>query len=119
MNATEWNRTIRALRVRAGFTDTNALEFPSSADLRKIIRQERRSELAFEGLRHKDIIRWKIADQVLNGWAHGIFTGDAVGTDNGFVRVEERTFDAAKHYLWPIPQSERDLNKNLTQNPQW
>lgn len=119
MNATEWNRTIRPLRVRAGFTDNRALEYPSTADLRKIIRQERRSELAFEGLRHKDIMRWKIADQVLNGWAHGLFTGDVAGTDNGFVRVENRNFDPAKHYLWPIPQSERDLNKNLTQNPEW
>jgi hypothetical protein len=24
-----------------------------------------------------------------------------------------------KHYLFPIPQRERDLDKNLTQNPGW
>lgn len=119
MNNTEWNRTIRPLRVRAGFTESRALDFPGTSDLRKIIRQERRSELAFEGLRHLDIMRWKIADQVLNGWAHGMYTGDAIGTDNGFIRVENRSFDPAKHYLWPIPQSERDLNKNLTQNTEW
>lgn len=119
MNAFEWNRTIRPLRVRAGFKSNRALDFPGSSDLRNIIRQERRSELAFEGLRHKDIIRWKIAEQVLNGWTHGIYTGDPIGTDNGFVRVENRNFDSAKHYLWPIPQSERDLNSNLSQNPEW
>src|SRR5690606_1253912 len=100
MNNTEWNRTIRPLRVRAGFTESRARDCPGTSDLRKIIRQERRSELAFEGLRHLDIMRWKIADQVLNGWAHGMYTGDAVGTDNGFIRVENRSFDPAKHYLW-------------------
>jgi hypothetical protein len=42
-----------------------------------------------------------------------------VGTDNGYVRVENRAFNANKHYLWPIPQAERDLNGNLVQNPNW
>lgn len=119
LNATEWNRTIRLIRSRAGFTDPRALDFPTTGNLVAIVRRERRIELALEGLRHKDIIRWRTAEQVLNGWCHGLYTGDAVGTDNGYVRVENRTFDAAKHYLWPIPQNERDLNNNLTQNPQW
>ncbi|WP_310590035.1 RagB/SusD family nutrient uptake outer membrane protein [Dyadobacter chenwenxiniae] len=30
-----------------------------------------------------------------------------------------KTFDASRHYLWPIPQKERDLNPSLTQNPGW
>ncbi|MBD1431856.1 RagB/SusD family nutrient uptake outer membrane protein [Sphingobacterium sp. DN00404] len=119
LTATEWDRTIRPLRVRAGFTEPRALEFPVGGDLKEIVRRERRSELALEGLRHKDIIRWRIAEQVLNGWSHGLYTGDAVGTDNGYVRVENRRFDAGRHYLWPIPQNERDLNSSLTQNPQW
>jgi hypothetical protein len=119
LNATEWNRTIRPLRSRAGFTEASALEFPTGGNLKEIVRRERRSELALEGLRHKDIIRWRIAEQVLNGWSHGLYTGDAVGTDNGYVRVENRKFDAARHYLWPIPQNERDLNSNLIQNSQW
>ncbi len=119
LDATEWNRTIRLIRVRAGFTDSRALDFPTTGNLKDIVRRERRSELALEGLRHKDIIRWRTAEQVLNGWCHGIYTGDAAGTDNGYVRVENRKFDATKHYLWPIPQNERDLNNNLTQNSQW
>ena len=83
------------------------------------VRNERRSELALEGHRHKDIIRWRIADDVLNGWCHGLKTNEVVGTDNGYVRVENRAFNANKHYLWPIPQAERDLNGNLVQNPNW
>lgn len=119
LNATEWNRTIRLIRERAGFTDARALDFPAAENLKEVVRRERRCELALEGLRHKDIFRWKVAEKVLNGWAHGLYTGDVVGTDNGYVRVENRKFDAPKHYLWPIPQFERDLNKNLTQNSQW
>lgn len=121
-DAAAWNSTIYLLRKRAGFTDDSALNFPtglSKEQLIQAVRRERRSELALEGLRHKDIIRWKIAEDVLNGWCHGIYTGDPVGTDDGYVRVESRQFDPNKHYLWPIPQSERDLNKNLEQNPNW
>lgn len=120
-DATAWNATIRPLRERAGFTEAAALDFPggSQEELRNIVRRERRCELALEGLRHKDIIRWKIAETVLNGWCHGLKTGETVGTDDGYVRVENRVFNAGKHYLWPIPQNERDLNKNLTQNPGW
>lgn len=120
-DATAWNKTIRLIRERAGFTDAAALDFPggSAEELRNTVRRERRCELALEGLRHKDIIRWKTAETVLNGWCHGLKTGETIGTDNGYVRVEKRVFNAAKHYLWPIPQNERDLNKNLTQNPNW
>lgn len=118
-NAAAWDKTIKPLRQRAGFTSASALDFPNGADLKDIVRRERRCEFAMEGLRHKDIIRWKIADKVLNGWCHGFKTNDLVGTDNGFVRVENRKFDVAKNYLWPIPQNERDLNGNLTQNTNW
>lgn len=117
-----WDNTIKPIRQRAGFTDTGALDFPSGKtndQLLQIIRQERRAEFAFEGKRHKDIIRWRIAENVLNGWCHGFYTGEVVGTDNGYVRIESRQFDASKHYLWPIPQHDIDLNKNLSQNPNW
>ena|SRR3712207_5380748 len=122
LDATVWNSTVRLIRQRAGFTDTAALDYPSAqskAQLIETIRNERRAELAFEGLRHKDIMRWKIAEKVMNGYAHGFKTGDNVGTDDGYIRVENRKFDASKHYLWPIPQHERDLNSNLVQNPNW
>jgi hypothetical protein len=120
IDANVWNITIRRIRVRAGFTDAAALEYTvtDQAELRTIIRQERRSELALEGLRVYDIRRWKTAETVLNGFAHGIKAGDP-SVDNGYKRVDERTFDPGKHYLWPVPQRERDLNQNLGQNPAW
>ncbi|MCR5002932.1 MAG: RagB/SusD family nutrient uptake outer membrane protein [Bacteroidales bacterium] len=119
MTADVWNATIKPIRKRAGFTLSSALDFPTSGDIREIVRNERRVELAFEGARRNDIIRWRIAEDVLNGWCHGIYTGETLGTDGGYVRIELRQFDASRHYLWPIPQKERDLNGNLTQNPNW
>lgn len=120
MNATVWDATIRALRSRAGFTAADALDFKAGSQsvLRDIIRNERRIELAMEGLRIFDIRRWEIAEEVLNGWAHGAKFGPA-SIDDGYIRANQRVFDASKHYLWPIPRDERGLNPNLTQNPNW
>lgn len=119
-NSTDWNNTIKLIRQRAGLTGV-ALDFPggSQAELVQIIRDERRKELAFEGgQRFFDIRRWQIGDDILNGWYHGIKT-DIIPDDGGYQRVDFKTFDPSKHYLWPIPQIERDLNKSLTQNDNW
>ena len=116
MNADVWNKTIRVLRQRAGFTDPGALEFPGGSNMKEIIQNERRSEFAFEDLRIDDIRRWKIAEKVMNGWAHGAKFGDP-STDNGFLRVQLRKFEAPKNYLWPIPAAEVSKNINLKQNP--
>lgn len=116
----DWNETIRPIRERAGLIGT-ALDFPGSDQetLKQIIREERRKELAFEGgHRFFDIRRWRIAEEVLNGWLHGIKT-DVLPEDGGYHRVDFKTFDASRHYLWPIPQTERDLNKSLSQNDNW
>lgn len=120
-NEEVWNNTIRLLRERAGFTDPAALNFDAGLtqnQYREIIRNERRVELAMEGLRIFDIRRWGIAEDVLNGWAHGARFGTP-SQDDGYLRVNLRTFDPGKHYLWPIPRDERLINPNLTQNPGW
>lgn len=116
-----WNQTIRPLRERAGFTDAGALTYPAAAGqtgLRDIVRNERRVELALEGLRIFDIRRWRIADEVLNGWVHGARFGSP-SEDGGYIRVVQRSFDESKHYLWPVPRDERNINQNLSQNPGW
>jgi hypothetical protein len=117
MDATIWGETIGALRTRAGFTDPNALAYPGTNDMTAIIRRERRVELALEGLRTDDIRRWKIGTHVLNGYAHGAqFSGDP-SVDNGYIRVQQRVFNAQKNYLWAIPSGDLGLDKNITQNP--
>ncbi|GAO44643.1 hypothetical protein FPE01S_03_06820 [Flavihumibacter petaseus NBRC 106054] len=121
MDEETWNKTIKALRLRAGFTETSATAFDGALgqdQLQTVIRRERRTELAMEGLRIFDIRRWKTAEEVLNGWAHGAQFGEPT-IDNGYIRANERSFDPNKHYLWPIPRDERNLNPNLTQNTGW
>jgi len=121
MNSSVWDQTIKALRIRAGFTDAAALSFNSALGqpaLQEIIRNERRTEFGMEGLRIFDIRRWKIAEDVLNGYAHGAKFGPT-SVDNGYLRVNLRTFDPDKHYLWPVPRDERLINTNLSQNPNW
>jgi hypothetical protein len=88
--------------------------------LRTILRRERRVELAMEGIRNWDIYRWGIADVVLNRKIYGAKVANGPGgkyvTDqNGYYYVYERKFKS-HHYLWPIPQSERDINPDLGQN---
>ena len=122
LNAQEWDKTIGKIRQRAGFTLASAIGFPegkSQQELINIVRRERRAELAFEGLRLKDIVRWRTSDNVMNGKVHGMYIGDVTGTENGYYVVETRVFDKARHYLWPMPQSEKDINENLGQNPGW
>ena len=118
MDESVWNETIRKIRERAGFSDAYALNFNSAwttADLRDIIHNERRSELAIEGLRIYDIRRWKTAETVLNGYPHGARFGDP-GIDDGYIRLDKRSFNPNRDYLWPVPQSQKDLNPSLGQN---
>jgi hypothetical protein len=117
MDATVWNKTIGALRSRAGFTDAGALAYPGNTDMTNIIRRERRAELAMEGLRVDDIRRWKIAEITMNGYAHGAKFSADQNTDNGYIRTQLRKFNPSKDYLWAIPSHDVKLNKNLTQNP--
>lgn len=113
-----WNATVRALRARAGFTEATALNFNAGlgqSALRDIVRGERRSELAIEGLRIFDIRRWRIAEQVLNIYPHGARYGEPA-IDNGYIRLDKRYFNPLRDYLWAVPQSQKDINAKLGQN---
>lgn len=115
MDQVVWDKTIKLIRQRAGFTDPAALDYPGNADMTNIIRRERRAEFAMESLRTDDIRRWKIADKVMNGYAHGAKFGDP-SVDNGYIRVQKRQFNPDRDYLWPIPASEISLDSKLKQN---
>ena len=107
-----WNQTIRVLRTRAGFTDTSALSYPGT-DLQQIIRRERRCEMAIEGVRLFDIRRWKTIETVMNGYPHG---AKFAAGNTQYIQLDQRKFNKDRDYLFAIPQSQRDINKNLTQN---
>jgi len=98
---------LNAVRKRAGMPDISTALTQDS--LRTVIRHERRVEFAGEGMYYNDIRRWKTAEQVL---------GQPIYKYDGS-KLETRKFDATRDYWWPIPQTERDLNPNLTQNDKY
>ncbi|PWG80583.1 RagB/SusD family nutrient uptake outer membrane protein [Pararcticibacter amylolyticus] len=114
---------LNLIRERAGIPQygagTNALPVPADqAEMRKMIRAERRIELAYEGHRWFDIRRWKIAPQVM-GTLHGMdISKDG---DEFYKRVPTMTphLFRSSYYWWPVSQYELDRNKNLIQNPGW
>ncbi len=89
----------------------------SQDELREVVRNERRVEFAFEGIRLFDIRRWEIAEHVMPGVPKGLTYQDGGGNAVTF-EWSERIFNANKHYWWPIPQSEIDVTK-IDQNPNW
>jgi len=112
----DWDLTIRKIRERAGFTNVAALDYSSTLSqdqLRTLIRNERRSELALEGLRYYDIIRWKAGKQYLDGEVHG---AKFENNNSSYIRLDARKFDENRDYLWSIPRIQMDLNKNLLPN---
>lgn len=89
-------------------------------ELLKKIQQERKVELAFEEHRFFDVRRWKIAEETQKGQFHGInIVKNADGTKEYSIAKlgTVRDFDPSKHYLVPIPNTERRKNPGLEQNP--
>jgi hypothetical protein len=93
------------------------------AQMRDAIHHERRVELCFENKRFYDIIRWKIADQVMNVDKHAMkITNTSPSNNSGVWKYEvvplnhPHTFDM-KMYLTPIPQPVIAQNPKLVQNP--
>jgi hypothetical protein len=116
---------IDHVRERAGMLKVDRAIYNSQAKLRELVRRERRVELALEGLRWFDICRWKIGEQVMPGMVYGALEGTVSQADGTLdltdtrIEVEERVFDPAKNYLWPIPQSVIDATPAIEQNPNY
>lgn len=111
-----WDMTIKPIRERAGFTVSAALDFPSGKtkeQMTKILRKERRSEFALEGLRWFDIQRWKAGSEYLNGFVYG---AKFANSSLDYIRLDNRKFSEARDYLWSVPLSQMDLNSNLKPN---
>jgi hypothetical protein len=90
---------LEAVRARArAQATTPATTLPpitatDQATVLEAIRRERQVELAFEMHRFFDLVRWGLATKYLPN------------------------FKVGKHELWPLPQTELDLNPKLVQNP--
>lgn len=119
---------LNKIRERAGIrqyttgaTDDNFIhvDLNDQAEMRKLIRAERRVELSCEGIRYDDLRRWKEAENVLNGDFYGMnFSGD--NESSFYVRTPYLKRVYKKAYYWfPIHQSEIDKNDKLVQSPYW
>lgn len=141
--------TVRARAYKVPVSQTESYPAITTTDqgaLRRLVRIERRMEFAMEGLRYMDLIRWRLAEKVLNRNIYGMLDVEelkAKVVNQGLwffpevPQIDEdgspdfsamynaglinllaiREFDPGKQYLWPIPTSEILINDNLEQNP--
>ena len=118
--AAEALASLNKVRHRAKLPDVKETD---QANLRQIIREERKIELAFEGQRYWDLRRWRIAHEVLGGKRmHGMkitkkedgtFTYERVDCDGKNRYFEER------YYQFPIPLAEIQNNPECKQIDKW
>lgn len=110
---------IREIRKRAGVkTDESLLgDYRSFRDL---VRNERGRELAFEGLRKWDLIRWGTFVEKMHN------AGTNQPTENKYRNVSYTNYASAnyanvtaRHIYLPIPTKELAVNHALRQNPLW
>ncbi|MGK6353301.1 RagB/SusD family nutrient uptake outer membrane protein [Parapedobacter sp. DT-150] len=80
----------------------------------ELIRNERRIEFAGEGLRYDDILRWGIAESVLNQPALGHTR--MVDGQKRTLKIEDRSF-TSHNYLWPFHENSLKVEPGLIQNP--
>lgn len=121
--------TINKLRDRVGMKHMDLAELAANGlDVREEIHRERRVELALEGQRYFDLIRWREGDELAEdvkgtnvNWLPDYLNLSNLRTDDeGFIIVSSgRTFDPSKNYLWPVPLPQLERNPNLGQNPGW
>jgi hypothetical protein len=137
---------VRARAYKVALADANypAIKNGNQVQLRKQLRMERRMELAAEGMRYMDLVRWRLAEKVLTRPIYGLldpkdlkekvvdknlwfFAGtpkiDEDGTPDfsemaktGLIRNLVPTTWNNRQYLWPIPTQEIQINKNMNQN---
>lgn len=109
---------INEVRVRAGIAPLGSYSLQNLKD-------EKRAELAYEGERYFDLIRWGDAANLLTDRGSYVYSfyGYNAGTSDYNVTqtpVQDAVgFVSNRDELFPFPYNERLLNPNLIQNPGW
>ena len=109
---------------------SNAFVSANGLDMRTEIRRERTVEFFNEGFRRDDLCRWKTAEKEMPGRFLGVkwtgteyvLRGGTLGyplDEDGCIIYEDGRVFEQKHYLYPLPTEQLQLNPNLKQNPQW
>jgi tetratricopeptide (TPR) repeat protein len=100
-------------RIRTERTDVKITAIKhglSQAEARKVLRHERRIELAMEGQYWDDVRRWKIGPE--------IYPIDILDVNGGVIKTKFKNgYNLEKDQVIPIAQSELAINPNLVQNP--
>ncbi|MFT2009987.1 RagB/SusD family nutrient uptake outer membrane protein [Pontibacter sp. 13R65] len=123
--------TINKLRERVGMVPMTVADMAAHGlNLRDEVRRERRVELAREGQRYFDILRWKqgellaqdvkgVKKSLIPSWSQ-TYVASYPTDENGYLIVNTgRRFDESRNYLWPVPFNQLQQNPALGQNPGW
>lgn len=114
------DETINKVRGRASVNMPRVTE-TDFTKLQVILRRERRNELAFEGIRLWDILRWGIAGEVLNKDFYGAPFPNATNLRKKGNMVDpysrwyvtSKAFRVGTDELWPVPLAEININPKL------
>lgn len=150
-NAEVLNKTLKPLRERAGVTyvkpstidpDFTNYGYSLTANMQEI-RRERRVEMALQGYRFDDLMRWAGANVIVGKRGRGAYLGTDGVLYKSFPEEKQEElktvlvdgnkwmdplqellpngyqFNSGRDYLLPIPPSELELNKKMNQNPGW
>ncbi len=116
------NAAVREIRRRVGLPYADK----SGDNLWKAIVQERKVELAFEGLRYWDLRRWEVAalpyPEGLSGYQqHGLkIEPEGSGFRYTYVSVDEKNRNFPERmYRFPMPKSELESNSLVNQYDEW
>ena len=104
------NLNLVRQRPGSGLALTTAI---SQADVRQAIIDERAMELAGEGHRFFDLVRWGLAEDYLGSTSKHVTNGSQTYHPKS---ISGGTFQSGKNELVWIPISERGTNPNLNQN---
>lgn len=105
-NLQEAETLVNQIRKRVSLPAIAATAKSSKESMLNAILKERRLELAFEGQRWFDLVRFGKVEEVMNSLN---------SRDSG--RLPQRRAYTETSYLFPIPSTAIDLNTNLVQNP--
>jgi hypothetical protein len=116
---------LRSLRLRAGLRPSDVQASLTKEQMRQLIQNERRIELAFEEHRFFDVRRWRLLDNPAFQQDFLKIRGVRIVKNeqgalsyNTDLELQQRVFDK-KMYLYPVEASELLKNDQLTQNPDW
>jgi len=115
-------QAINEVRARSAMPAVNIATTTSKDGFRIAAKHERRIELAFEGHRYWDLLRWKDAETVLNQPILGVKVTKVSSNPNVWsyqkVNASTRKFNPASNYLYPFTRTEIvNSNGTLVQNP--